>query len=127
MDRASLIETMVGSSPVVKLITGAVPVTIEDDDPGVVIATISLPSDWADVQVAGGVVSVVKVGTWSGTASGSGVPTHFKICATGGDPCYAMSTVTGSGGGGFMIISTSSLASGNTVTITSFSILQSNQ
>jgi len=127
-DMANATESIIGTSPVIKLITGAIPSSVEAPDPGVTVATIVLPSDWLTLVATAGDVRTEKIGTWSDLAAdATGTPTHFRICETPGSPCYAQSNVTGAGGGGFMEISPANVVAGDVVTVTSFSITEGNQ
>lgn len=114
------IETAVGTSAVLKIRTGAVPASVGTADSGTVLATLSLPSDWLAAASGG---SKAKSGTWEDTsADAAGTAAHFRIYASDGTTPHIQGTVTATGGGGDMQLDNVSIASGQTVTITSFTI-----
>lgn len=117
-------ETAIGTSAVLKIRTGAPPSTCATADSGTVLATFSLPSDWMAAASSG---SKAKSGTWEDTsADNTGTAGHFRIYASDGTTCHAQGTVTATGGGGDMTLDNTSIASTQTVTITSFSLTAGN-
>ena len=87
---------------------------------GTLLVTITLPSD-AMGAASSGVAS--KSGTWSGVASDSGDAGWFRIESSAGSRWYDGS-VTATGGGGEIELTSITITSGQTVTITSFSVTQ---
>lgn len=122
--RLDAIETAIGVSAVLKIRTGAPPANITDVDTGTVLATLNLPSDWMDPAAAG---SKAKAGTWQdASADNPGDAGHFRIYATDGTTQHIQGTVTATGGGGDMTLDNISIAAGQTVTITSFTLTDGN-
>lgn len=122
--RADATETAVGVSAVLKIRTGAAPATCATADAGTVLATMTLPSDWM-ANASGGVKA--KSGTWqdlSGDATGTAA--HWRLYASDGTTCHVQGTVTATGGGGDMTLDNVSIATGQAVTITSFSLTEGN-
>lgn len=118
------IETAISASAVLKVRTGAPPTNIVDADSGTVLATINLPGDWMSAASSG---SKVKTGTWSdASADASGSAGHFRIYASDGTTQHIQGTITGSGGGGDMELDNISINSGQTVTITTFTLIAGN-
>lgn len=87
---------------------------------GTLLVTITLPAD-AMAAASGGVAS--KSGTWSATASDTGTAGWFRIESSAGSRWYD-GAVTATGGGGEIELTSTSITSGQTVTITSFSVTQ---
>ncbi|HEX7330324.1 MAG TPA: hypothetical protein VF290_02425 [Pyrinomonadaceae bacterium] len=87
---------------------------------GTLLVTITLPAD-AMGAAASGVAS--KSGTWSGTAGNTGTAGWFRIESSAGSRWYD-GAVTATGGGGEIELTSTSITSGQTVTITSFSVTQ---
>lgn len=87
---------------------------------GTLLVTITLPAD-AMAAGSGGVAS--KSGTWSGTAGDTGTAGWFRIESSAGSRWYD-GAVTATGGGGEIELTSTSITSGQTVTITSFSVTQ---
>lgn len=117
-------ETAIGASAVLKIRSGSVPADCAAADSGTVLATINLPSDWMAAASAG---SKAKSGTWEDTsADATGTAGHFRVYASDGTTVHAQGTITATGGGGDMTLDNTSIASGQTVTITSFTISAGN-
>lgn len=121
--RANQIESHVGASAVLKIRTGSVPANCGAADSGTVLATLNLPADWM-AAASGGAVSLA--GTWQdASADATGTAGHFRIYRSDGTTCEMQGTVTATGGGDLTLSSTS-IVSGGSVTITSFTITEGN-
>jgi len=118
------LETAIGASAVLKIRTGAPPANCATADSGTVLATLSLPSDWMAAASSG---SKALSGTWQdASADAAGTAAHFRLYASDGITCHAQGTVTATGGGGDLTLDNVSIASGQSVTITSFTITAGN-
>lgn len=118
------IESTISTSAVLKIRTGSVPADVATADSGTVLATLSLPSDWMAAASSG---SKAKSGTWQDTsADNTGTAGHWRIYASDGTTAHMQGTVTATGGGGDMTVDNTSIASGQQITITSFSITAGN-
>lgn len=92
---------------------------------GTVLATITTP---ADAFAAAAAKAMAKAGTWEDTsADATGTAAHFRFRqsgdtngATGSTDERIEGTVTGTGGGGDMELDNVSIASGQVVTINTF-------
>lgn len=114
------IETAIGTSAVLKIRSGSVPADCGTADAGTVLATLNLPSDWLAAASGG---SKSKSGTWEDTsADATGTAGHFRIYASDGTTVHMQGTITATGGGGDMTLDNTSIASGQQVTITSFTL-----
>lgn len=117
-------ETATGTSAILKIRTGAPPANCAAADSGTVLATLSLPSDWMAAASSG---SKAKSGTWEDTsADATGTAAHFRIYASDGTTCHFQGTITASGGGGDMTLDNTSLATGQQVTVSSFTLTAGN-
>ena len=117
-------ESAIGTSAVLKIRSGSAPASCATADSGTVLVTMNLPSDWMAAASSG---SKAKSGTWEDTsADATGTAAHFRIYASDGTTCHMQGTVTATGGGGDMTLDNTSIASGQTVTITSFAITAGN-
>lgn len=122
--RLDAIETTVSTSAVLKIRTGSQPANCAAADSGTVLATMSLPADWLAAASSG---AKAKSGTWQDTsADATGTAAHFRIYASDGTTCHAQGTVTASGGGGDMTIDNTSIASGQTITVSTFTLTDGN-
>lgn len=110
------IETTIGTSAVLKIRTGAQPADCGTADSGTVLASLSLPSDWMAAAASG---AKAKSGTWSdASADATGTAAHYRLYASDGTTCHSQGTVTATGGGGDLTVDNTSIATGQTVTIT---------
>lgn len=119
--QADQIESTIGASPKLRILTGTPPSTCADAQTGTLLVEITLPSDWLTAASNG---QVSKNGTWSGAASNSGTAGYFRIVDSAGTTCHMQGTVGTSGAD--MTIDNTSINSGQTVTVTSFSITRGN-
>lgn len=118
------IETNGGTSPILHIGTGSAPADCAAANSGTKLAILTLPSDWMAAASAG---AKAKSGTWQdASADATGTAAHFRIHNSGGTECLMQGTVTITGGGGDMTLDNDSIASGQTVTITTFSITAGN-
>jgi len=114
------IETTIGTSAVLKIRTGAPPANVAAADSGTVLATLNLPSDWWAAASSG---SKAKSGTWEDTsADATGTAAHFRLYASDGTTCHLQGTVTATGGGGDMTVDSTSFTSGQSFTVTTFTL-----
>ena len=121
--RLNSIETTIGTSAVLKIFTGSPPANCAAADTGTTLATLSLPSDYFNAASSG---SMTKLGTWSATASATNTAGYFRVYNSGVTTCHIQGTVSASGGGGDMIVSTTSFVSGATVTVNTFTLTDAN-
>lgn len=122
--RLDTIESTIGTSPILKIRTGAAPADCATADSGTVLSTVNLPSDWLATATGG---SKAKSGTWQDTsADAAGTAAHFRIYDSGGSTCHIQGTVTATGGGGDMTVDNVVFASGQNFTVTSFSLTDAN-
>lgn len=118
------LETAIGTAAVLKIRSGAVPTNITDADAGTVLASMTLPSDWMAAASGG---SKAKDGTWQDAAAdATGTAEHFRVYASDGTTQHIQGTVTVTGGGGDMTVQNTSFASGQQITVTSFTITSGN-
>jgi hypothetical protein len=125
--RLNALETTVGTSPKLQIRTGAPPAGPATADSGTLLCEITLPSNWlADAGAVGEVVTKVLAGSWTGTAVATDTAGHFRLKDSAGTTTHAQGTVTASGGGGDAIIESTSVVSGQTVTVTAFTLTAGN-
>ncbi len=122
--RLDSIETTIGTSAILRIRSGAPPATCATADSGTVLATLNLPVDWMAAAAAG---SKAILGTWQDlSADATGTAGHFRIYDSGGTVCGIQGTITITAGGGDMTLDNTSIAVGQTVSITSFSLTDAN-
>jgi hypothetical protein len=114
------IESTIGTAPILEIRTGAAPASCATADSGTVLVTMTLPSDWLAAASNG---SKVLSGTWEdASADADGTAGHFRIKDSGGTTCHIQGSCSATGGGGDMTLDNPVIATGQTVTITSFTI-----
>lgn len=119
-----VLETAIGTAAVLKIRTGAAPANVGTADSGTVLASMTLPSDWLAAASGG---SKAKSGTWQdASADATGTAAHFRIYASDGTTAHIQGTVTATGGGGDLTLDNTSIASGQSVTISSFTLTAAN-
>ena len=84
-------------------------------------------------ETATGTSAIMKIrsgsapATWEDTsADATGTAAHFRIYASDGTTCHAQGTVTATGGGGDLTVDNTSFASGQSFTVTTFSLTAGN-
>ena len=114
------IETATGASAVLKIRSGAAPASVATADSGTVLATLNLPADWLAAAAAG---SKSLSGTWQdASADAAGTAAHFRVYATDGTTAHIQGSITATGGGGDMTLDNVSIAAGQSVSVTAFTL-----
>lgn len=121
--RLDAIETTAGASAKLQIRSGAQPATAATAASGTLLCEIALPADYMAAASAG---SKAKSGTWSGTGAAAGTAGHFRVVDTAGTTCHIQGSITATGGGGDMTLDNTSIASGQTVTVNTFTLSDSN-
>lgn len=122
--RLDVIESTIGTTPILRIRSGAAPANCATADSGTVLATLTLPSDWMAAASGG---SKALAGTWQDTAAdATGTAGHFRIYDSTGTTCHLQGTVTATGGGGDMTVDNTSFASGQQFTVTTFTLTDGN-
>lgn len=118
------VETTVGAAPLLRIYSGSAPANCAAAASGTLLAEATLPSDWMAAASSG---SKALSGTWQdASANATGTAGHWRLYESGGTTCHAQGTVTATGGGGDMTLDNTSIASAQSVTITSFTITAGN-
>lgn len=122
--RLDQIETTISTSAILEIRSGSAPANCAAADSGTLLASMTLPSDWLAAASSG---SKAKSGTWEdASANNAGTAAHFRIKDSGGTTTHIQGTVTATGGGGDMTLDNTSIAAGQQVTITSFTLTDGN-
>lgn len=112
------IETAIGTTPTLRIRTGAAPANAAAASTGTVLAEMVLPSDWMAAASAG---SKAISGTWQDLAAdAAGIAGHFEIVQ--GATRHVQGTVTATSGGGDMEIQNTNIAVGQQITVTAFTL-----
>ena len=118
------VETTVGTAPLLRIYSGSAPANCAAAASGTLLAEATLPADWMAAASSG---SKALSGTWQdASANATGTAGHWRLYDSSGTTCHAQGTVTATGGGGDMTLDNTSIASAQSVTITSFTITAGN-
>lgn len=118
------VEVTVSTAPLLRIYSGSAPANCAAAASGTLLAEMTLPSDWMAAASSG---SKALSGTWQdASANATGTAGHFRLYDSGGTTCHAQGTVTATGGGGDLTLDNTSIASGQSVTITGFTLTAGN-
>jgi hypothetical protein len=115
-NQISQIQTTVGGSGTLKIFSGAEPANCAAADPTGLLATIVLPATF--LTSSGGVTTIS--GTWSVAASASGTAASFRIY-DGSSVCHVQGNTTTD-----LVLNNTSITSGQTVSVTTFTVTAGN-
>lgn len=121
--RLDQVETTTGTSAVLRIFTGSEPANCAAADSGTKLVEMTLPSDWMNAASSG---QKTKLGTWSSTGITAGTAGYWRIYDSTATTCHMQGNVTATGGGGDMTLDNTSIASAQTVTVTSFTLTDGN-
>jgi hypothetical protein len=121
--RLDAIEATAGTSAVLQIRSGTPPADCAAANTGTLLATLNLPSDWMAAAASG---AKALAGSWTAAASATGTAGHFRIFNTGATVCHIQGNITASGGGGDMTLDNTSINSGQTVTVNTFTLTDAN-
>ena len=121
------VESTVGAAAKLRLYSGAPPANCAAAASGTLLLSLTLPSDWMNAASGG---TKTLLGTWAGNGdAGAGTGTnagYFRVWDSGVTVCSMQGTVTITGGGGDMTLDNVNIASGQAVTVASFTITAGN-
>jgi len=120
--RLDSIESTTGTAPTLEIRTGAQPTNCAAADSGTLLASMTLPSNWMNAASGG---TMTLSGTWQDlNADAGGTAGHFRIKQ--GATCHLQGSVTATGGGGDLELSSVSISAAQAVTITGFTLTDGN-
>lgn len=110
------LQTTIGASGTLKIYSGAEPANCAAADPSGLLATIVLPASF--LTSSGGVTTIA--GSWSVSASGTGTAQSFRMY-DGSSVCHIQGNTTTD-----LVLNNTSITSGQTVSVTSFTVTAGN-
>jgi hypothetical protein len=122
--RLEAIETDAGTSAKLEIYSGTMPADCASATTGTLLAEFDLASDWAAAASSGAKSLNNLPLTTSGAAAGTAG--YFRLFKSDGTTCQMQGTVSATGGGGDMTLDNTSIASGQTVNVNSFTITDGN-
>lgn len=117
------IETVAGTAPILKILSGSMPANCAASDTGTTVIAMALPSDWMSSAAAG---AKAKLGTWQASAVGTASASYFRITDSAQANCHVQGLVSQSTASGEMVVDNSVVATGQVVTVNSFTITAGN-
>ena len=115
-NQVAQIQSTIGASGTLKVFSGAEPANCAAADPTGLLATITLPA--AFLTSSGGVTTIA--GTWSVAASATGTAQSYRMY-DGSSVCHAQGNVTTD-----LVLNNTSITTGQTVTVTQYSVTAGN-
>jgi hypothetical protein len=115
-NQVSQIQSSVGASGTLKIFSGAEPANCAAADPTGLLATITLPATF--LTSSGGVTTIA--GSWTVAASGTGTAQSFRMY-DGSSVCHVQGNTTTD-----LVLNNTSITTGQTVTVTSFTVTAGN-
>lgn len=121
--RLDQITTTIGASAKLNIYSGAAPANCAAADTGTLLATLVLPASW--MAAASGTTKVLA-GSWTVAASGgaAATPTHFRIKDNATNLVCGCQGTAGIGSGDLQVNGT--ITSGQTVTVSTFTLTAAN-
>jgi hypothetical protein len=111
------INTTLGATATIKIFSGTVAANCGAADPSGTLCTIILPSSPFIASSSG---AIAKNGTWSVAASGAGTAASYRIYDSSA-ACQIQGNVTTD-----LVLNNTSIASGQTVTVTGYTLTAGN-
>lgn len=124
--RLDAIEVFAGVSAKIMIYSGSVPANPAASETGTLLAEFDMGSDWAAAASSGAKALNSLPLTTTAVAGAPTNATHFRMLESDGTTVLVQGTCTASGGGGDMILDNVSIATGQTVNITAFTITDGN-
>lgn len=124
--RLDAIESSVGTAPILRIydLTAGAPANCAAAITATLLAEMTLPSDWMEAASNG---AKALAGSWAdSSANAAGTADFFRVFESTGTTCHIQGTVTATGAGGDMTLDNTSIASGQAVSITSFTLTDGN-
>lgn len=121
--RLDALETAVGATPRLRAYTGSEPASCAAAATGTLLVDTTLPSDWMNAASGG---TKTLLGSWSSAAVGTGTVGYYRIWDSAVSVCHIQGSVTATGGGGDMTVDNASIASGQTVNVTTYTLTEGN-
>jgi hypothetical protein len=103
-------------SPTLKIFSGSEPVNVAASDPSGTLCTINLPA--TSLTASGGATTIA--GTWSASASAGGTAASFRMYDGAGN-CQIQGNVTSD-----LVLNNTNIASGQTVTVNTYTVTAGN-
>lgn len=126
--RLDAIETTIGTTPKLRMYSGAMPANCAAARTGTLLVDVALASDWMANAASGAkAANNLPIATTGQAGAGAGTNVgYFCITDAAGTTVGLQGTVTATGGGGDMTVDNISIASGQAVNVTGFTLTDGN-
>lgn len=122
--RLDAIETSLGTTPILRIYSGAKPALTTDAASGTLLVEMTLPSDW--MAAASGGAKALS-GSWQDLlANATGTAGYFRVLDSTGTTTGIQGECTDTAGAGPMKLSTTAVVINEPVTVASFTITDGN-
>jgi hypothetical protein len=115
-NQVAQLQATIGSGATLKIYSGAEPANCAAADPSGLLVTINLPSTF--LTSSGG--STALSGTWSANAAAGGTAASFRMYDSSNN-CHVQGNCSSD-----LVLNNTNIASGQTVTVTSFAVTAGN-
>lgn len=115
--RLDAVESTTGTSPRLRIYSGAAPANTAAAATGTMLVEITLPVDWMNAATT---ATKTKLGTWSANASAAGTAGYFRVVDSTGNTTHIQGTAGNAGSD--MILDNASIAVSQTVTVNTFTL-----
>lgn len=114
-----LIESTVGASPKMRILTGAKEANCAAAQTGTLIVEIPLPADWMNAAASN---LKTMLGTWAAKSVTGATAGHFRVVNNAGTVCHMLGSITVTGGGGDMTMANTAIPNKKWVVIDTFTL-----
>lgn len=127
--RLDVVESHLSSTACIGIFDGTAPTACSAADAGTLLVEWNLPADWMAAANGG---SKAISGTWTASATAAGTAQYFRIYnayisgTTDGTTCRIQGTVSNTAGAGDMKFDNNVFASGQGITVSTFTLTDGN-
>ena len=131
-NQLTAVQTSVGAGGLLRIYSTTAAAHPGSTEPTGLLCTITLPTTFITVTAgttSAAAFTTIASGPWSNTASGGGAGTNavsFRIYDSAATTCHVSGLVSATGGGGELQLNNVSIATGQTVSVTAFTITAAN-
>jgi hypothetical protein len=121
--RLDAIEAEIGTGPVLNIYSGSMPANCAASATGDLLCSITLPSDWLAAASSG---AKSKSGTWADVGADDGTAGYFRVYESTETTAHIQGECTDTGGAGPLKLSTTTIVTGEPVTVVTFTLTDGN-
>jgi hypothetical protein len=122
--RLDSVQTTIGTSPLLRIYSGAEPANCAAAATGTKLVEMTLPSSW---MAAASGATKAKSGSWTAAAVAQGTAGYYRIYDSTGTTCHLQGNITVTGSGGDMTLDNTSINVSQVVSVSTFQLGDGNQ